>query len=634
MVMNASSLPRLTGLATGMDTDSLVKKLMDAEKIPLNQLKQKQQKETWLSDSYRQWNSDLYSFKTTTLLNTKLSSTFNTFDVTSTQPSSVSGTAGGGAVAGTYNIAVKQLAQSASFTGNKVVLDPTKTLGDTAQGARQLTANTSISITVYNDPQNPSAAQTSAPIAINTTDTINDVITRINSATDSSGKSLGLQAMYDSNLQQFILKTKGTGTAARIDLSSNTDTLSQSFLSNTLGVGTNASVTGTAITNPVTIGSSNSLSIDLGGGISSNINLTQGTYSTPQSLVQEINNQIGKNLTLATKVSASLDATGKITLASGTTGTQSSITVNGNGTSSLGLNAPSTGTGTIGTLTASGQNADIIFNGNEINTLSSNNVTLMGINWTLKSPTVDVTGNPTTTSVNVSQNIDLEVKNIEDFISKYNDILNKLNSANNEPVYKDYQPLTDDQRSAMSDTQIQQWEIKAKSGLLHGDSIINGLINNLRNDMGSTVNTGSKYNSLASIGIASKSYQDKGKLYVDETKLRAAIQTDPDGVRNLFTQIGSTAAGTNGLLNHLSDDLQQGIQSLTVKAGIIGNSPYDQSVIGKLLGSIQTEINTQNDRLNQKETQYYNQFAAMETAVSKFNSQSSWLAQQLGMGGK
>jgi flagellar hook-associated protein 2 len=348
------------------------------------------------------------------------------------------------------------------------------------------------------------------------------VVAKINSATDTSGKSLGLQAIYDTNLQQFIVKTKATGAATQIDFSK-TSTDGQAFLTNTLGIDT----------------------------------------STP---------------------------------------------------------------------TATGQNADIIFNGNEITTLSSNNATIMGISITLKSPTIDANGNVTTSNITVSQNIDNEVKNIEDFVNKYNDLLDKLNTANDEPVYKDYQPLTDDQRSAMSETQITQWETKAKSGLLHGDSIIKNVINQMRNTLSTIVSNGSTYNSLSTIGISSKSYQDKGKLYVDETKLRAAIQADPDGVRNLFSQIGDTSKGTNGIINRLSDAMSQGVKDLTNKAGMTGNSQYDQSVIGKLLLSIQTDITTQTDRLNKTEDQYYKQFAAMEEAVQKYNSQGSWLSSQLGSG--
>lgn len=520
--MYTSSVTRISGLASGLDTDLIVKRMMDVERIPLNKLKQNQQKQLWMIDAYRQLNADILAFRSTTVFNMKLPSSYNTFDVTSSLPGSITGTGTGSAMAGTYSIAVKQLAGSATFTGNNIQLDKTKTLGDPAQGVHQLTQDTSITIDVYNDPKNPAAVQT-ATIAINMTDNIGDVVSKINNATDADGKSLGLQAVYDTNLQQFIVKTKSTGAEVKIDLSKNTSASSQAFLSNTLGIDT-------------------------------------------------------------------------------------------------------------ANLTAKGQNAEIIFNGKEITTLTSNNATIMGINLSLKSPTVDANGNLLTSSVTVTQSVDAEIKNIKEFIEKYNNLLDRLNKLANEPVYRDYQPLTDEQRDEMSEKQIEKWEEKAMSGLLRGDSIINGLISKMRGIMNSVVSTGSSYNSLGSIGISSKSYQDRGKLYIDEAKLREAIQNDPDAVQKLFSQIGDTADGTNGLINRLSDDLQQGITDLTKKAGITGNSQYDQSVIGRLLSRLQTDISRQNSLLTRKENQYYKQFTEMEKAVAKFNSQGSWLYQQMGGG--
>lgn len=522
--MDYSSITRLTGFASGLDTESIVKKLMNAEKIPLNKLKQTQQKQTWLSDAYRQWNADLLAFRTKTVFNMNLSKTFNTFNATSSLENAVSATASGTSMAGNYSIAVKQLAESAAFSGNKVPLDPAKTLGNTVQGAAKLTADTSITIQVYQDPKDPSAFQT-ATIDIKTTDTINDVTAKMNGLKDSAGKSLGLQAFYDPTLQQFTLKTKETGAAAKIDLSMNTSASSQSFLTNTLGL-------------------------------------------DPANL------------------------------------------------------------------TAAGQNASIIFNGNEITNLSSNNATIMGIHFTFKNKTVDANGNLTSSTVTVSRNPDEVVKNITDFVDQYNSLLDKLNKAVQEPVYRDYLPLLDEQRSDMSEKQIEMWEGKAKSGLLRSDSILTDVINKMRNAMTSVVDNGSTYHSLASIGISSKSYQDRGKLYIDETKLREAIQNDPDAVEKLFSQLGDYSKGTNGIMNQLSDLLQDGIKELTTKAGYTGNNLYDQSVIGKVLSNLETDIARQNDKLSKKESQYYRQFAAMEQAIARFNSQSSWLYQQMGGGGQ
>jgi flagellar hook-associated protein 2 len=65
--MYGSNLTRLSGIASGMDTDSLVKKLMDAERIPFNKMKQNREKLAWQSDAYRKWNSEIFSFRSKTI---------------------------------------------------------------------------------------------------------------------------------------------------------------------------------------------------------------------------------------------------------------------------------------------------------------------------------------------------------------------------------------------------------------------------------------------------------------------------------------------------------------------------------------------------------------------------------------
>lgn len=520
MGIDSSSITRITGMATGLDTDSIIKKLMQVEQIPLDQMKQKEQKYTWESDAYRQWNSDLFSFKTTNLFNMKLSGTYDTFNVSSSNTAAVTGKATSNAITGSYNLTVTSLASAANFSSTGVALDPTKALNDaTAQGIRAIPSTVTSPISLSLSVVDPQTNQThAATISIDPTKTINDVVNSINTAKDSNGQSLGLQAIYDQNLQQFILRTKSTGANATIDLSANsTNTDAMNFLSNTLGLNTT-------------------------------------------------------------------------------------------------------------TLVQKGTNANVTFNGAAVPNLSSNTTTLMGINMTFTNTTPS-------TAITVTSDVDAEVNNIKDFVSKYNDLLDKLNTTISEPVYKDYQPLTDDQRSAMTDTQITQWETKAKSGLLHNDSILSGLVNNMRADMTTVVNNGSQYNSLASIGISSHSYQDKGKLYIDEDKLRTAIQNDPDAVQNLFSFVGDSS--TNGIANRLSDDLGKAVKNLTNKAGSTGSSQYDQSLIGTLLTRNQTSILQKQDELDRKENDYYNQFAAMEEAVNKYNSQSSWLMQSLGgMGGQ
>jgi flagellar hook-associated protein 2 len=524
--MDFSTVTHISFSNSGIDTDTIVQKIMQAEQVPLNRLKQKQQKDLWLSDAYRQWNTDIFSFNNDTVFNMKMSGSYDTFNVNSSVATAVTGTGTANAVPGTYKLVVNQLATSASFVGTNQNLDATKPL--VQQG---VTSGTALTLTVNSDPSNPNTVQT-ATINIKDTDKIGDLVSSINSAKDSSGKSLGLTAYYDSNLHQFMVKTNATGLPTKITLSAynSTDpTAGGKLLSSTLGI------------------------------------------------------------------------TGSDTGSVSSTGTNADI-------SFTDLN---TGTKT------------------NVTTLSSNTVNLMGVSYTLNTPT-DLNG----TTITVSRNIDAEVKNIQDFVSKYNDMLSKLNTALAEPIYKDYQPLTDDQRSQMSDTQITQWETKAKSGLMNNDSILSGLVSKMRNAMTSFVNNGSTYNSLASIGITSHSYTDQGKLYVDPDKLRAALQSDPNGVKKLFMQIGDGVGdqtGKQGIVQSLSAYLNDAYTQLVTKAGSPSGSQYDQSFIGKDLTSLQTRISDMTTLLQQKEQRYYNQYDAMQTAVQKFQSQGNMLAQSLGL---
>ena len=113
-----TSVTRISGMVSGLDTDTLVKKMMAAESVGFNKMKQNQQKYTWQSDSYRQWNTDLFAFRSTTVFNMKLSSNYNTFATTSSSPDSMSGVATADAVAGTYSYEVSNLAQSATIKSN------------------------------------------------------------------------------------------------------------------------------------------------------------------------------------------------------------------------------------------------------------------------------------------------------------------------------------------------------------------------------------------------------------------------------------------------------------------------------------------------------------------------------------
>lgn len=272
-----------------------------------------------------------------------------------------------------------------------------------------------------------------------------------------------------------------------------------------------------------------------------------------------------------------------------------------------------------------GTDAEFELNGMPL-TQSSNQFSIAGVNYTL-------TGTSTTETVNITitHDTDAVYNSIKSFIDLYNSTIDKINKKVAEERYKDYLPLTDDQRSALTENQQEQWEEKAKSGLLRNDSLLKGIVDKMRFAVSSIVsNADPKYNSLADIGITAGEYYEKGMLYIDEEKLRGAIAANPQGVMDLFTKT-SDVTGERGLAVRLYDEITKGINQIIDKAGSENSfSLVDNSALGKRISEYDKQIKEWDRKLLEMEDRYYKQYTALETALSRMNSQSAWLSQQLG----
>jgi flagellar hook-associated protein 2 len=271
-----------------------------------------------------------------------------------------------------------------------------------------------------------------------------------------------------------------------------------------------------------------------------------------------------------------------------------------------------------------GANAQVTING-LATTRASNTFTVNGIEVSLKK------SGGIASTITTNSDTDKIVESIKTFISDYNDILKTLNDKSTETKDTDYAPLTDAQKESLSEKQIESWETKAKAGLLRNDPILASMTRTLRNNISAVVDTGSdKYNSLASIGIDTGQYYENGKLYLDEDKLRTAIEASPDAVKAIFTGDATADSPSKaGVGERLYTQLNDGLTSLTKKAGL-GNISYDDSLLSKQISDINVEMSTKLKRLATIEDNYYKQFTAMETALDKLNSQGQNLLSQLG----
>ena len=499
---------RLSGLASGLDTETLVKDLMKAQKAPLNKLVQKKQTEVWRREQYREMNTLLLDLKNKTF-DMKLQGTYQKKTITSDSNEIVSAKQKGTPSLSTYNVEVTDLPEAAKAASVKF----TNALanGSTAIGEA---FDFKIGTTTIN---------------VTATDTISSVITKVNNVSSTTG----VTASYLQDDKSITFTTMASGASA-------------------------------------------SVSIGLVGadfGASNKLNLSVGTVdNTAESFTTESGSQLSANAAAGT------------------------VKINGISYS-----------------------------------VSSSTFTFDGVEFSMR----DIG----TTVVNVKPDEDAVFNSIKGFVDKYNEIIDKINVEVSEAKYKDYMPLLDEEKEALSEKQIEQWEEKAKSGLLRQDFLLSNALTEMRRALSTNV-TGavdSKFDTLSEIGITTGTYSEKGKLYINETKLREAISQNGSNVMDLFTKVSaSTNAATNynesGLALRLYNQLNTSMSKLTDKAGS-SLSFSDNSTIGKDLKRIDTDISKWESRLQDIEDRYWKRFSAMETAMNKANSQSSWLAQQLGGAG-
>jgi flagellar hook-associated protein 2 len=273
-----------------------------------------------------------------------------------------------------------------------------------------------------------------------------------------------------------------------------------------------------------------------------------------------------------------------------------------------------------------GDNAQFIYNNSELVMESkTNSYQLNGINFQFTNVTE---GNAKITVVNDTE---ASFDRIMAFVDKYNEVVETLNESQREERHRDYPPLTDEQKEEMSEKEIELWEERAQSGILKGESVISGGLFNMRQSWYSSVETGGEFTSLTQIGISTSSnYMDGGKLIVDEGKLREALQQNPDDVQKLFSN--SEEEASRGLVNRLEDALDTTMAQIGERAGNSNSPSLENYTLGKRMKDLNDRISAFEQRLVQVETRYWNQFTAMESAISRMNQQSAQLMSQFGGG--
>ena len=509
---------RITGLASGLDTETMIKDLMKVQRLPMDKILQRKQYMEWQRDDYRSVNRQLFDFRNLVSDNIMRESTFSQKSVTSTDESKVTVKNINSTVDFSGSISIQAVAERASMKSrdtekvNEGNVDLTKPINQLNN-----TYISETSFTIKAIKQDGTFDNTGYVVKF---DPMKDSLQKV---IDDINKNSGVSAFYDSFTQQLSFSTKYSGNIKADPANQNNPAGSEILIEDTNGF------------------ANNFLKLDL-----------------------------------------------------------SNSTANGK----------------------EGINAQFIYNGLQTER-SSNTFQINGFELTLK--------NKTTSEVSFSStpNTDKILESVTKFVDEYNKVLKDLNEKIREKSFRDFQPLTKEQRTELDEKEIELWDEKAKSGTLRNDTIISSSLSQMRSILNSTVTSASGTKRLTDIGInPSSNYADQGKLIIDVEKLKKSIADNPTSIYELFNADGPSV-GEKGLGRQLRDSLDATRKKVVEKAGN-ETSVNNTFSIGRTINGYDTTVTRFEDRLQMVESRYYRQFGAMEAAIQRANQQSVYLMNSFG----
>lgn len=278
----------------------------------------------------------------------------------------------------------------------------------------------------------------------------------------------------------------------------------------------------------------------------------------------------------------------------------------------------------------SGEDAEIKLDGVTY-TNSTNDFSINGLNISAQG----VTGAGENNAITINTSVDSQglYDTVKNFLTEYNAIINEITKLYNADSARGYDPLTDEEKDAMSDTEISKWETKIKDSLLRRDSSLSSIMSAMINSMNTAITVGGKSYNLTSFGIHTLGFlnavdNEQNAFHIngdsedentsgEEDKLMKAIQNDPDTVVDFMKQLSTN-------LYNAIDKQMQGT-SLRSRYKI-----YNDKELDTQYKNYTSTIKEWEKKVSEKEDYYYKKFSQMETALAKLNSQQSSLAGLLG----
>lgn len=576
---------RITGMNSGLDTEALVSELVSAYKQKGTKYEKAQTKISWKQEAWKSLSSKTYSFRTG-LDKMRFSSGYNLKTTSVSNASKASITASNNAVNGTQTLEIKQLAKSGYLTGGKIKkADSSAVEAGTTMGELGLDGSGDISV---NGKQ----------ITIDSTTKVSEVISKLNDA--------GVKANFDATNQRIFVSSTESGKDADFAITA----LNENGTTALSKLGLNVAP-------------------DTSAGEKTYADYADAYGDMDDTEIASLLQSYGKNDTDTDRLVANF---AKQYRAADDALTKDSIVQEFKAFAAYAKEAKDKTTDELGyssdAVRIYGQDAEIKLNGATF-TSKSNSFSINGLTIDTLATTADGEVLTVTTTTD-NQGI---YDKIKDFFSDYNDLINSMTKSYNAESASDYEPLSDDEKESMSDTEIEKWETKGKSAVLRRDSTLSTLMSAMTGVMSKSYTINGKSYALSSFGIKTlgimnaetneqNAYHIDGDADDESTssntdKLMAAIIEDPEGVTEFFKKIS----------NDLYDELGKLMTSTTLRSY---GSFYNDKQLETEYKSYTTKISDWDQKVQDIEDSYYKKFSKMESALASLQSQQSSLSGLLG----
>lgn len=651
------STMRLSGLISGMDTESIIQELVSAKQTKVDNTKKAQTKHEWKQDAWKSLNTKLKNLQSKYVANLRFSSSYMKKTTKVSNSSAVSVITGEDAVNGVQELSVKQLAKTAYLTGGKVQAG--------AEG-KKWDALSKISDVMGADFKAGDITFTTGgktvDIEVTEDTTISDFLSKI--------KASGLNANFDAGQQRFFISAKQSGADSNFSMTA--DNVGGAKILAALGLQVSLKDDPDSLKQyqeyasyynendkDATIAGMRSL---IDGDIATQTQNYLDRYKNLVELKKEAEDKItelkkdsdkneaaikAQEESLAAYEKEMKDITDSYIDITTATGDDGEVTYTATAKEDFKKNVEESyyekaayasevlkkynaGTDVEGYATKiEGRDARIVLNGAEFtsanNTFAVNGLTFTALAETKADEVVTVTTQDDTDGI---------YNMLKDFLKEYNSIINEVDKLYNADSAKGYEPLTDDEKDAMSESEAEKYETKIKDALLRRDSSLSSIRSGFVEVMSKGIEVNGKTMYLSNFGVNTLSYftagdNEKNMYHIDgdpddastsgnADKLKSMIASDPDTVVSFFTQLSKNLYSK---MNDLSKPVE-GYRSY--------GSFYDDKKMKTDYDDYKTKISDLEEKLADYEDKWYKKFSSMETALAKLQSSTSAVTSLLG----